>query len=96
MESPLALPLDTRECQCTRAADYMAAYPGCTLRELASGADLGSASKVISEMERRFGYRLRKARERVATKDGAHSRGVLRYTLESRPSHSQQDLFPTE
>ena len=96
MDSPPSLPLDTREGQCIRAADYMAAHPACTLRELATGADLGSASKVISEMERTFGYRLRRLRDRVPTRDGTHSRGVLRYTLEARPSHSQQNLFPTE
>ena len=93
MNSPEPLPLDTREQQCKRAADYMEANPCCTLRELLTGADLGSASKVVSEMERKFGYRLRRQRDRAPTRDGAHCRRVLRYTLEARPTHAQAELF---
>jgi hypothetical protein len=47
--------IDSCNEQCERAADYMEAHPGCTLRELDRAADLGGVSKVISEMKRR-GY----------------------------------------
>ncbi len=92
---PPLLPIDTRNEQCERAADYMEAHPGCTLRELDRAADLGSASKVVSEMEKR-GYRLHKERGRVPTRDGAHSRRITRYWLIARPSKSQQELFSGE
>ena len=36
---------DSLESQCARAAEYMATHSACTLRELATGADLGNASK---------------------------------------------------
>jgi hypothetical protein len=91
--TPAPLPLDSREGQCARAADFMEAHPGCTLRDLTAGADLGSASKVISEMPR-FGYTVRKQRARVPCADGEHSRPVKRYYLEARPQASQFDLFP--
>ena len=92
---PALLPLDTRADQCERAADYMEAHPGCALRDLAAGADLGSASKVVSEMVRTYGYRVRRVRVRVRCRDGVHSRCVMRYWLDARPSHSQPDLFST-
>lgn len=88
-----ALPLDDREGQCARAADYMAAHPGCTLRELADGADLGSASKVVSEMIRTYGYAVRRERKRRICRDGEHSRREARYWLEGRPVRPQLDLF---
>ena len=92
--SPANLPLDDREGQCVRAADYMQAHPGCTLRELAAGADLGSASKVVSEMWRTFGYAVRRDRVRKPCRDGEHSRHEVRYWLEGRPVRPQLDLFP--
>jgi hypothetical protein len=91
---PLSLPLDDRAGQCARAADYMAAHPGCTLRDLAAGADLGSASKVVSEMVRTFGYAVRRERVRMPCRDGEHSRCEKRYFLEGRPVRPQLDLFP--
>lgn len=90
----LTLPPDARTDQAERAAKFMEAMPGCTLPELAQGADLGSASKVVSEMRRRFGYQLRIVRDLVATRDGRHSRRVARYWLIARPVVSQIDLFP--
>lgn len=87
------LPFDTREAQCQRAADYMEAHPGCTLRNLAIGADLGSASKVVSEMCRTFGYQVRRESVRIPCEDGEHSRYHKRYWLKSRPQMAQFDLF---
>ena len=90
--SAAPLPLDTRAEQCRRAADFMEAHPGCTLRELGAGADLGSASKVVSEMLRN-GYSVRTRRDRVRYADLTHSRSVARYWLEGRPVIVQSDLF---
>ena len=87
-----ALRADDRASQCARAADYMAAHPGCGLRELAEGADLGSASKVVSEMPR-FGYCLRRAWRRVVWDDGMRTRRAIRYWLEGPPNAAQGDLF---
>lgn len=96
MDSPPSLPKDTHEGQGKRAADYMAAHPACTYPELGIGADLGSATKIVSQMVRKFGYCILRERKRVPTRAGTHSRDVVRLTLVSRPTHSQQDLFPTE
>ena len=96
MNSQLTLTVDTREQQCKRAADYLEAHPGCTLRELEAGADLGSGTKVLSEMARRFGYQISKQVGHITSRDGSHRQRRKHYTLEARPSHSQQDLFPTE
>jgi len=71
----------------------MQAHPGCTLRDLMTGADLGSASKVISEMVNKFGYGVRRLRRRMPCLDGTRSRPVMCYWLESRPTFSQRDLF---
>ena len=90
----VALPLDSRAAQCERAADYMHANPGCTLRDLASGADLGSASKVVSEMIRpQFGYDVRGEWDREPCAGGTRSRPVKRYFLQGRPMLAQRDLF---
>lgn len=88
------LPLDTRPAQCKRAAHYMETHPGCDLREIGAGADLGSPSKVISEMVRTFGYQVRRKRERVPCVDSTRSRTVTRYWLLAWPVESQPDLFP--
>jgi hypothetical protein len=88
------LPRDDRAAQCRRAARYMQGHPGCTLRELGEGADLGSPSKVVSEMGRAFGYQVRRQRVRVPCRDNAHSRSVTRYWLEAWPALSQIELFP--
>lgn len=93
---PFALPLDDRAGQCARAADYLEGHPGCTLRELGDGADLGSASKVISEMVR-VGYQVRKRRDSLPCVGGTRRRrGTVRYFLEGRPSRPQPDLFQAE
>ena len=86
------LPADTRPAQCKRAAHYMEAHPGCNLRELNTGADLGSPSKVVSEMVRTYGYQVQRKRERVPCVDGTCSRGVTRYWLVAWPSVSQLPL----
>lgn len=95
MSAPINLPVDTRNEQCERAADYMEAHPGCTIRELDRAADLGSASEVISEMKKRD-YQIRTKRGQVAIRDGTHSRRIKHYWLVSRPKQSQQELFTTE
>ncbi len=89
MLEPIGTGPDSREDQCKRAAEYMTSHPGCTLLELQAGADLGSASKVVSEMERTFGYCLKRERCLAPTQDGTHYRRVVRYTLESRPANKR-------
>lgn len=93
-EGMARLPLDNRAAQCRRAARYMHAHPGCTLRELFESADLGSPSKVVSEMVRSFGYQVRRRRERVPCVGNTRSRSVTRYWLEAWPDDSQLELFP--
>jgi len=90
---PAAVPLDDRATQCRRAADYMQAHPGCTTRELGEGADLGSVTKVISEMPR-YGYSVRTERSSGLCMNGTRRRrGAARYFLEGRPVNPQRDLF---
>lgn len=96
MNAPNALPIDERIDQCARAADFMEANPGCTLRELDKAADLGSASKVISEMRIKHGYKILAKRDLIRTRDRTRSRRVNRYWLIARPTKSQQELFPSE
>lgn len=92
----VALPFDDRGTQCERAACFMETHPGCTASELAEGAELGSATKVISEMPR-FGYAVRKVRATLPCVGGTRlRRGAVRYFLESRPSTGQRDLFVSE
>ena len=47
---------ESRAAECRRAADFMAAHPACTLRDLAAGASLSNSSKVVSDLIRDFGY----------------------------------------
>jgi hypothetical protein len=90
----IPLPLDHRAGQCKRAADYIAAHPGCSIPELGHGADLGSATKVISEMSR-LGYRVCKLRETLPCVDGTRKRrGTVRLYLEGQPATAQLVLFP--
>ena len=91
---PARLPLDARAAQCKRAAHYLETHPGCGLRELGIGADLGSPSKVVSEMEHTFKYQLRREHGRVPCVDGTRSRTVTRYWLIAWAVKTQSDLFP--
>ncbi len=71
----------------------MSAHPGCTQRELSEGADLGSVTKVISEMPR-YGYSVRKVRDSVPCVNGTRKRrGLVRYFLDGRPVNPQPDFF---
>ena len=72
----------------------METKPGCDLRELGAGADLGSPSKVVSEMVRTYGYQVLRKRDRVPCVDGTRSRTVTRYWLLAWPVETQPDLFP--
>ena len=85
--------VESRAAECRRAADYMAAHPGCTLRDLAAGASLNNASKVVSGLIRDYGYFVRRERVRTPCRDGEHSRCEKRYWLEGRPLRPQLDLF---
>ena len=88
------LPLDDRAGQCERAANYIEQHPGCTPRELGEGADLGSVTKVISEMAR-FGFEVRRVRSTLPCVGGTRRRrGTVRYFLVARPVRPQLDMFP--
>lgn len=85
---------DPRTAQAERVADYLEACPGSTTRAIDAACDLGSVTKVLSDMPA-MGYRLRKSWKRVPCEDGVHTRRVRCWWLLYRPSvHADQlDLF---
>lgn len=87
-------PVDTREAQAERVADFLEAHPeGATLAEINAACDLGSGTKVLSDMRRELGYRVPRGPGRwVATRCGSR-RHVATYVLASRPRKAQLDLF---
>lgn len=88
---------DPRAAQAVRVADFLEAYPGSSTREIDAACDLGSATKVLSEMPA-MGYRLRKSWERVPCADGIHTRRVRCWWLLYRPEsiNNQRDLFDSK
>jgi len=87
------LPTDTRPQQAARLADFLELHPDSTAKEIDAACDLGSPTKVISDMPG-LGYGIARAwRWRdVACPDGDHARRVRIYTLTSRPG-TAPDLF---
>jgi len=84
-------PPDSRADQATRVADYLELHPDRTGREIDQACDLGSPTKVLSEM-RSLGYGLGKAWRTVPCAGGKRSRIVRTYRLLYRPA-AQPDLF---
>lgn len=84
--------IDTREAQAQRAADFMEAHPeGSTLAEIDAAADLGSPTKVLSDMRRQLGYGIRRGPPRlVMCARGTKSRRVRTYILTHRPAPAAQ------
>jgi hypothetical protein len=84
--------VDTREAQAQRAADFMEAHPeGSTLAEIDAAADLGSPTKVLSDMRRELGYGIRHGPGRwVACASGTKTRSVCTYILTHRPQPDAQ------
>lgn len=87
-------PSDSRAQQAERVADYLESNPGSTAREIDAGCDLGSVTKVLSDMPA-MGYRLRKSWQQVPCADGVYSRRVRCWWLLYRPTFTtpQRDLF---
>lgn len=86
--------LDTHEAQATRVADYLEANPGGrTAKEIDGVCDLGCPSKVLSAMRKEMGYRLGLGWKPVHCAAGTLQRRVRTYSLISRPTGAQLDLF---
>lgn len=86
--------LDTHRAQAVRVADYLETNTGGrTAKEIDCACDLGCRSKVLSAMQKDMGYRLGRGWRPVTCADGSLSRWVRTYTLISRPSGPQMDLF---
>lgn len=89
-------PCDTRRAQMYRAALFMQTRPdGITLKELQAACDLGSGTKVVSEMTR-AGFGLFKGWRTVTCAGGASVRRVRVYVLTAWPQQRQKNLFDTE
>ena len=84
---------DTRPAQAARVADYLERHPGATAKQIDAACDVGSVTKVLSDMPR-LGYGLAKDRRSVPCLDGALMRYVRTYRLTHRPE-AQPDLFNT-
>lgn len=82
---------DTRPAQAERVANFLELHPDSTAKEIDAACDVGSITKVLSDMPR-MGYGVRKARRSVACDSGNHTRRVCTYALMHRPT-TQPDLF---
>ncbi len=90
-------PPDPRTAQAERAADYMEPRPaGVTLAELGTACDLGSASKVISDMAGPLGYGIRRAWRHGLCRFGEGARRRRVYILTSRPALARQLALPLD
>lgn len=90
-------PRDARPDQAERAADYLQAHPeGCTLPEIDAACDLGSASKVLSDMAGPLGYGIRKGWRLVPPACGRATRRRRIYFLTHRPALARQLPLPLE
>jgi hypothetical protein len=88
---------DSRPAQAERAADFMEAHPeGVTAAELEAACDLGSVTKVLSEMVRRLGYRIARTWRRVPCRYSRATRRRRVYLLVSRPTPPRQLALPLD
>ncbi|HVL45778.1 MAG TPA: hypothetical protein VM407_13220 [Acidovorax sp.] len=87
---------DTRPEQAVRVADFLEKTPASTLKEIDAACDVGSVTKVLSDMQRMdlpgMGYGISKGLRRVLCAGGLHVRDVRTYTLLHRP-RARSDLF---
>ena len=84
---------DTRTDQAARVADFLKLHPDSTAKEIDAACDVGSVTKVISDMPG-LGYGIARAwrwRDVSCAGDG-RSRMVRTYALTYRPD-TQPDLF---
>jgi len=84
-------PCDTRPDQAARVADYLELNPASTAKEIDAACDVGSVTKVISDMPH-LNYGLRKGWRYVTCDSGNRTRRVRTYALVHRPA-SIPDLF---
>lgn len=84
---------DTRPAQAARVADYLELNPHSTAKEIDLACDVGSVTKVLSDM-RVMGYGIGRAWRwhDVLCAGGQRSRHVRTYELLHRPT-AQPDLF---
>lgn len=80
---------DARAAQCERTADYLETHPGAMLADIDAACDLGSATKVLSEMAR-MGYGIRRGWRLVPCEFGTGPRRRRTYTLTARPTLARQ------
>lgn len=94
--SPKRPQSDTRPHQAARVADFLELHPDSTAKEIDAACDLGSTTKVISDMPG-LGYRIARdwRRRDVLRTGGNHTRRERTYTLASRPG-TQPDLFTNQ
>jgi len=96
--APITTPQpDTRAAQAARVADYLERHPGATAREIDAACDVGSITKVLSDMARPggLGYGFALGKRRVPCNQGFNTRRVRTYTLAYHPEQ-QPDLFKSE
>ncbi|MBX3601182.1 MAG: hypothetical protein KF863_11190 [Rubrivivax sp.] len=85
---------DPRPAQAERAADYMERHPGgVTVPELEAACDLGSATKVLSDMPG-MGYVIGRRWRLVPCLFGSEQRRRRVYVLLSRPAPAAQLTLP--
>lgn len=86
---------DTRPEQVERVADFLERHPDSTAKEIDAACDVGSVTKILSDMPR-LGYGISRGRcwRDVACDGVQRSRRVRTYALTHRPS-TQPDLFTT-
>ncbi len=88
---------DPRTAQAERAADFMERHPhGVTAADLEASCDLGSATKVLSDMAGPLGYGIRRDWRRVPCAFGKGERRRRVYVLTSRPTPGAQFALDLE
>jgi len=83
---------DGHKAQACRAANYLETRPASTVKEIDAACDMGSGTKVLSEM-RRMGYGLARGWRWEPRPGGQLPRRVRTYTLLYRPGPKAQSEF---
>lgn len=87
------LPMDDRPGQILRVADFMEQHTeGVTYPQIVAACDPGCSTKLISVM-RKSGYVINKRRITEICQGGTKQRPRWLFTLVSRPTNAQPDLF---
>jgi hypothetical protein len=75
-----------------RVAAFLKSNPGATLRQIEDACDIGSVTKVISEMKR-HGFGLRRELRPVICNGGTNARMVACYWLTYMPFPNPQSAL---